>query len=187
MSKSVYFLEIFRHNKFIMKLKCIASIVAFLAAFSLSVLLIGIPKTNFRSAHQCNLQPRQTAASLLEQDINFGNMRDAQTRSLYLSIGSPYLTYTSNEYSEIVTEYVRKSENMNDSALPKDFRIAWRSHMKAWREHANLLEAAQQSFVTENSQSEFIENFKSQNQEITDTWRRVEFFGRKYGVNHVQY
>ncbi|MBA3335744.1 MAG: hypothetical protein H0T08_09085 [Acidobacteria bacterium] len=170
-----------------MKMKYIAAIAAFTATFFLSVLLIGLPKTNFLSRHQCNIKVRHTVTSLLEQDIAFGDKRDAQTNSLYLSIGSAELTYTSNEYAEIVTEYVRKSESMNDSTLPPDFRLAWRNHMKAWREHMDFLDVAKESFFTRNSEGEFFKVFEHQDQEITNTWRKVEFFGRKYGANNLRY
>ena len=168
-------------------MKYIAAIAAFSATFFLSVLLIGFPKTNFLSPHQCNIKVRHTVTSLLEQDIAFGDKREAEAYFLYQKIGSAELTYTSNEYAEIVTEYVRKSESMDDSTLPPDFRLAWRSHMKAWREHMDFLDAANGYFFTRNSEGEFFKVIELQTQQINDTWRKVEVFGRKYGANNVRY
>jgi len=168
-------------------MKYIAAIAAFFATFFLSVLLIGLPKTNFRSAHQCNSQARQTVTSLLVQDIAYGDKRDAQTSFLYQKIGSAESTYTSAKYAEIVTEYVGKSEILDDSTLPTDFRRAWRDHMRAWRDHADFLDAAKGSFFTRNSEGEFFKVVQHQNQQINNTWRKVEVFGRKYGANNVRY
>lgn len=170
-----------------MKLKYIASAVAFSAAFFFSTLLIGFPVVNYSSPHQCRLQNRPTVTSLLEQDIAFGEKLDARTNLLYQKFGSDELTYSSKEYAQIVTEYISQSENLDDSTLPRDFRFAWRAHMQAWRDHAYFLDAAKGSFFTRNSESEFFKVLQHQNQEITDTWRIVEVFGRKYGANNLRY
>jgi hypothetical protein len=59
--------------------------------------------------------------------------------------------------------------------------------MKAWREHMDFLDVAKESFFTRNSEGEFFKVFEHQDQEITNTWRKVEFFGRKYGANNLRY
>jgi hypothetical protein len=170
-----------------MKMKFITAVVAFSATFFFSLLLVGFPKTNYSLQHQCSNQARYKVTSLLEQDIAFGHERDTQVRSLYLRNDSSTSIYTSTEYAEIVTEYVRYSESLDDTTLPQDFRFAWRDHMRAWREHANFLNQAEGSFFSEDiNRSEFFKLFWRQDQEITDTWRKVKVVGRKYGAN-VQY
>jgi hypothetical protein len=170
-----------------MKMKFIAAIVAFSATFFFSILLVGFPKTNYSLQHQCSNQKLHRVTSLLQQDIAFGHKRDAQAYSLYRRNDSSTSIYTSTEYAEIVTEYVRNSESLDDTTLPQDFRFAWRNHMKAWHEHATFLNQAEESFFNEDiNRSEFFEVFWMQDQEITDTWRKVEVVGRKYGAN-VQY
>ncbi len=168
-------------------MKFITAVVAFSATFFFSLLLVGFPKTNYSLQHQCSNQARYKVTSLLEQDIAFGHERDAQVRSLYRRNNSSKSIYASAEYAEIITEYVRNSENLDDSTLPQDFRMTWRNHMKAWREQANFLNVAVKFSFSENmSRREFFELFLNQDQEISDTWRKVEVFGRKYGAN-VQY
>lgn len=152
-------------------MKHIAATIAFSAAFFFSTLLVG-----------------QSVTSLLEQDIAFGHKRDDQIHSLYRRNNSSTSIYALTEYAAIVTEYVRKSESLDDTTLPQDFQFAWRNHMKAWREHANFLNQAEESFFSEDiNRSEFFEVFWKQDREITNTWRMVEVFGRKYGANDVQY
>ncbi len=168
-------------------MKFITALVAFSTTFFFSILLVGFPKTNFNVQHQCSKQARHKVTSLLEQDIAFGHQRDAQVYSLYRRNDSSTSIYTSTEYAEIVTEYVRYSESLDDTALPQDFRFAWRNHMRAWREHANFLNQTEGSFFSEDiNRGEFFKLFWRQDQEITDTWRKVEVVGRKYGAT-VQY
>lgn len=171
-----------------MNIKFIAAVVAFSTAFFFSVLLVGFPKTNYSEQHQCSAQARLSVTSLLEQDIAFGHQRDAQIRFLYRRNDSSSTSiYASTDYAEIVTEYVLNSESLDDTTLPQDFRFAWRNHMQAWREHANFLNHAEGSFFSKDiNRSEFFELFWMQDREITNTWRKVEVFGRRYGAN-VQY
>ena len=89
------------------------------------------------------------------------------------------------EYTEFVSDYVNKSENMDDAGLPSDFQRSWREHMKAWRNYSNFLNKRAIS-SHKMSDAEFNEYEFEFNLEINRTWYKTLRIGRSYGANFDQ-
>lgn len=168
-----------------MKTKFITATVAFTAAFFLSVLLVGVPQRNFaaRDFAVRGSETQRNLRSLLRRDIRNGRERDRELYRLQQANRSDDAIYTSAEYAEIIDEYVSASEALDDTDLPPDFRAAWHSHMKIWREHADFLNLSQDSAGNfEMDEDVIFQIVSDQDREITDTWREVILTASKYGV-----
>lgn len=88
-------------------------------------------------------------------------------------------------FADSVEEYADKSSAMDDSGFPRDFRQAWREHMKAWSDYAEFLQKAKNKRMT-------LEDFDSMtteyNGEISKTWQETLRIGREYGADlHVNF
>lgn len=168
-------------------MKSVLSIVAFTLTLSFSVVLVGLlfgfPQANYDynaySRATCADQDCRNIEKLIYQDISNGQLRNRDTRGLNLS-NDGYLPI--EEYTEFVNEYVDKSQSMDDSELPLNFKKAWRKHMKAWQNYSNFLNKQQNSSNKLND-SEFNEFEKEFNSEINRTWHRTLQIGRSYGAN----
>lgn len=168
-----------------MKTKFITAIVAFSAAFVLSVLLVGVPQRNFEARDFAiqGSETQQNLRSLLRRDIRNGRERDRELNKLHQANRSDDAVYTSAEYAEIIDDYVSASESLDDTDMPPDFRFAWQSHMKIWREHADFLNLNKDSSENlEMDEDVILQIISDQDREITDTWREVIYTGSKYGV-----
>ena len=156
-------------------MKFITGIVAFTLTFAFSVALIGFPQVDFLPSEiRGNSQTQQNIASLLHRDVRNGEERfdkiDFQSeKSVYFE-----------EYTKAVNEYVDKSASMNDADLPPDFQVAWREHMRAWRDYADFLNSSE---TVNASSCSFSRLEDSYNREISVTWSEVLQIGREYGAN----
>ena len=164
-------------------MKFITAIAAFSLTFILSVALVGFPKTDYDTQVfelRSNIQVQQNISYLLNQDIRNGRDRD---RKIYQNDFSYASIYNSEEYAEIINEYVDESSSLDDSQLPADFQLAWQNHMLAWREHANFLNRSKSHCkLRKMNTEEFSQVFDRQDREITRTWRKVLSLAGKYGA-----
>ncbi|HLM01927.1 MAG TPA: hypothetical protein VK400_12805 [Pyrinomonadaceae bacterium] len=172
-----------------MRSKAVLSIIAFLAAFGISVAVT--PRTSTKSTAGNPYVKRscaQTAAarritSLLEQDIENGNILDRKMRRVRengLSRNSEEYFVT---YARLTDQYVTASQAIDDSQLPKDFTSAWRAHMKAWRNHADFLNETGYNpprSSVDGAGSGPRETYAQQNNEISNTWFEVLRVAREY-------
>jgi hypothetical protein len=189
-----------RDNSFAMRVKTILSIIAFIAAFGLSVLLVGVPQYSFFSKYRSSQNARSARLniqSLLRQDIDNGYLRTQRIK--YLDERAKYSRseFDIAPYAEATEEYVDASESISLIGLPSDFRSAWLEHMRAWREHAEFLNRQKNSSVKhivngrEVAQYPFKradENlYHQQVERINTTWYEVLRIGRKYGAYVSEY
>ena len=155
----VYFFPALKHNIVIMKMKFITAIVAFSITFGFSTVLAGLLGEN----------TAQKISSLLKQDIANGQEMDA----VYQAAPSSF------QYAKVVSDYVDKSQAIDDTNLPADFRIAWQAHMQAWNTHANFL--SRSSCMKKKMSAEEISQITTGHKyEITTTWLDVLRLARKY-------
>src|SRR5687767_5178840 len=125
-------------------MKSALSIVAFTVTFGVSVVLVGLlfgfPQTRTdytRTAKtSCFDKSRNNIERFIDQDVRNGERRDSTLRRLEF-YSSEKISFS--EYAEIITEYVDRSESMDDSEMPSDLQISWRRHMKAWRDYSDFL------------------------------------------------
>jgi hypothetical protein len=146
-----------------MKLKFITAIVAFSITFGFSTALAGLFKANNPTG--------QKISSLLKRDIQNGQEMEQIARFA----SSPF------DYAEEVSEYADNSQAIDDTDLPADFRFAWRTHMEAWRTHANFLNRS--SCMRKRMNKEEISQIMiAQKVEIDTTWMNVLKIGVRYGA-----
>lgn len=144
-----------------MKMKFITAIVAFSITFGFSTVLAGLLGENNETA--------QKISSLLKQDIANGQRMDQAYHS----------GWSSFQYAKVVSDYVDKSQAIDDTNLPADFRTAWQAHMQAWNTHANFL--SRSSCMKKKMTAEEISQITTEHKyEITTTWLDVLRIARKY-------
>ncbi len=146
-----------------MKLKFITAIVAFSITFGFSTALAGLFKEDNPTG--------QKISSLLERDIQNGQ----EMEQIAHLVASPF------ELAAKVGEYVDDSQAIDDADLPADFRFAWRTHMEAWRAHANFLSRSD-CMRKRMSGEEISQTIDSQKSEIDATWLNVLRIGKRYGA-----
>ena len=158
-----------------MKTKFITALVAFFATFIFAgglalyftpidvnrVTAFNLVKTDKRVARQIS--------ELLRQDISNGSLRRDSNSNIDDSTG--------------VSEYSKKSAQMNVDSLPADFQNAWYKHMNAWHNYADFLEDA----TNPNSETRYDERGIRQvaiehNSKINTTWYQVLISARNYGA-----
>lgn len=163
------------HNKFVMKTKHILALVAFVATFFLSSLLVSkiLPKAlayrqpqRVFSIRGCSVPTNQRITQLIQQDIdNTNNFRDNYPSGLGLA------ARTEN--------YVNASENLSYEDLPVEFQNAWLNHMRAWRKQANLYNTLESDDVEDAT----IIRMRSRNsEEINRTWWEVLRIAKQNGA-----
>ena len=183
-----------------MRVKTILSIIAFIAAFGLSVLLVGVPQYNFNSKYRGSHDSRnwrQNITVLLRQDIDNGYLRNQRVRYLDERAKTSRSGYDFAAYAEATAEYVDASESISMRGLPSDFRAAWREHMRAWREHSDFLNSHKESGASydfdglEAGQYPLNHSdkhlYRMQIERINSTWYEVLRIGRKYGAYVNEY
>ena len=144
-----------------MKMKFITAIVAFSITFGFSTVLAGLLGENNETA--------QKISSLLKQDIANGQRMDQ----------AYYSGWSSFQFAKVVSDYVDKSQAIDDTNLPADFRIAWQAHMQAWNTHANFLNRT--NCVKKKMSAEEISHLTTEHKyEIMTTWLDVLRIARKY-------
>ena len=144
-------------------MKFITAVVAFSITFGFSTALAGLFGENNPTG--------QKISSLLEQDIQNGQEMEQIARFA----PSPF------EYAEEVSEYANNSQAIDDTNLPADFRVAWRTHMEAWRTYANFLNRSD-SMRKRMSKEEISQIILAQKYEISVTWMNVLRIGARHGA-----
>ena len=175
-----------------MRSKNILSIVAFVAAFGLSVAFASlfISPNNYRYSSTSYLKAGQNSATaeaitafILEDYVN-GYTRNEKIYDLRVSNPSDVNSVAFADFAEAIEGYVDDSSSMNANDLPDDFQAAWREHMNAWRDSSNFLnQSADISGRTACSLRKFKATDKLHNQQITRTWYEVLRIGRSYGAD----
>jgi len=146
-----------------MKTKQITTLAAFIVTFAISVTI-----ANFFTIEQGavvlrgNSRTAQQITTLLKQDI--ANGQDG---------------YLNENYIISTFNYVNDSESIDDSNLPRDFQLAWRAHMRAWRKQANFLET---KGSLEFSNAAFVRAYSVNRNEINRTWWEVLRIADKHGA-----
>lgn len=177
-----------------MRIKTILSIAAFSFAFIFSTAFAGlfIDKSELQTVFvvapvSSNTKPtscfgRRANNSvagkiefILRQDDNYG--RERQVKISESNNGGYRPSFT--EYVDATSEYADKSGNLDDGSVPQDFQIAWRKHMKAWRDYADFLGKAETMNLNEAGFAQFN---REHNQNIKLTWTQVLLSGAKYGA-----
>jgi hypothetical protein len=171
-------------NGVVMRSKDVLSVIAFIAAFGISVLVT--PRQVwpvFESSSERSFTERevqQKITSLLSQDIENGRIRDRKINRCGSSSEFGYQTRFT-KLVDATSEYADASASIDDSGLPRDFRRAWRKHMQAWQTHADYLEAMKNSSVSDR-RGDFSRVYSLQNREISETWYEVLRLARERGA-----
>ena len=165
-----------------MRCKAILSIVAFLAAFGLSVAVtprqprpqavstfVAAPYAKKKCSANAEAARRITA--LIRQDIENGRLRDRKINDLWERGFSTRTEAGFAIYATTVNEYAEASVSLDDSDLPSEFRAAWRKHMNVWKEHADFLNTVKESPAKFSGSS--TRKYSEQNKEISETWYEV--------------
>jgi hypothetical protein len=167
-------------NKIVMRSKAVFSIIAFLAAFGISVAVTPrASKSNVapyvkRSCAQTESARKIT--NLLSQDIENGRLRDEQIDSFGRDDISRRAYLVNFEIA--IDQYADASASIDDSDLPRDFKMAWREHMRAWEKHSDFLETISSSPKVPDGN--FSRVYSEQTKEISETWFEVLRIARKY-------
>ena len=170
-----------------MRSKNILSIVAFVAAFGLSTAFASlfISQNTYSSGYlraEQNTATAEAITAFILEDYANGYTRDERIHDLRVSNPSDVNSVAFADYAEAIEGYVDDSSNMNADDLPLDFVMAWRKHIKAWRDYSNFLnQSADISGRTACSLRKFKTNDRMLNSEINRTWYEVLRIGRGYG------
>ena len=148
--------------------RTITALVAFIATFIFSAGLVRIifpaPVVKYVYMEQPRSFERRSndVEAFLLRDITNGSAR----------MDDKY----SDNYAQAVTDYWKASSSMDASGFPEDFQKAWRSHMQAWGDYAEYLQAKK------SSRSNTPRNLDGRySAEINRTWEEVLRIGRTYG------
>ncbi len=181
-----------RHNKTIMRSKNILSVVAFIAAFGLSVAFASlfISKNTYSCSSTNYLKYKQNPATaeaitdLIHEDYVNGYNRSEKIYDIGESYPPDVNSVAFADYAEAIEGYVDDSSSMDANDLPGDFQTAWRGHMEAWRDYSTFLnQSADISGRTACSLRKFNATESLHNQKINRTWFEVLQIGRSYGAN----
>jgi hypothetical protein len=171
-----------------MRTKTIISLLTFALTFGLSAYFASFflpekveTQTFYYEGNYAPAQSDSEIVSFLRQDIRNGNERG----SVYFDLESEHNEFSSKNCLAhkvaSVKFYSETSASMDASQLPKDFRIAWRKHMKAWRDYSNFLDKSAKS--SNFNAEDFDEKTDVLNDEINSTWNDVLDIGESYDEN----
>jgi hypothetical protein len=178
-------------NKIVMRSKAVLSIIAFLAAFGISVAVTPrAPKSTVSPYVKRSCASQSETAlritKLLSQDIDNGRLRNEKIESFGRDDVSrrAYLV----NFVIATDEYADASASIDDSDLPQDFKNAWREHMTAWRNQSDFLNeyktvSYRRGDGIGSGNTEFPRRqYAEQNKEISDTWHKVLRVARSYNA-----
>lgn len=169
-----------------MNTRIIAAALAFFTTFGFSSLLMRFAynQPEQQTSRWIYRKPvNKQVLRFLERDIRNGQQRLAglsQPEGFY----TPFVSrFDLIEYSNAVSDYVNKSNSMDDSELPQDLRAAWREHMRAWMGYRNLLKEFQ-SYSARDFEDYGVERMhEDRTDEIDRTWFKVlRIAGDNYGA-----
>ncbi len=189
-----------RDNDFAMRNKTIISTAAFIIAFVFSAAFASlfIDKTEYQEYQlDVNFDRKPTSCfkhsgnytadkieAFLKQDDRNGRTLDSKLSQIYKGFRSPFASSSFPEYAESVSDYADKSGNMDTDNLPQEFQIAWREHMKAWRNYADFLDSMKNSSARRKIDEEKLVGFENEyNADINRTWYKVLRVSKEYGAD----
>ena len=180
-----------------MRSKTILSIAAFIVAFAFSTAFASlfIVKSEYVSS---SYNTKRTSCfknragsnyvadkieTIVKEDMSNGRERGKKLYQIDEDSRPPFSSSSFSYYSEAVSEYVSSSENLSVEDTPRDFQLAWRKHMKAWRDYADFLDKMKKpsarAKLSETETDELENNFSA---DINSTWFEVLSVGRSYGA-----
>lgn len=183
-----------------MRSKTILKTVAFVVAFGFSTAFVSlfIPKTQVETSYvifndhnstSCFLQKGRSSnaakiTAFITQDKRNGLESDRAIYENTEDVTSPFTSSSFPDYADSVERYVDDSSSMKTRGLPNDFQVAWREHMKAWRDYSEFLNNMKKSSNQEaSSAEEFSDTNEFYNVEISRTWYEVLHIGETYGAD----
>gem|GEM_PF-1544785 len=170
-------------NKIGMRSKTVISIIAFLAAFGISVALTPQQSkstvTPYVKTGCAESENARKITNLLEQDIENGRARDRKING-YDEFEVNRAVKFAN-FALAINSYSNASAGIDDADLPGDFKRAWRKHMQAWRNHSDYLNEISDS-SEKIRRSAYSRKYAEQNKEISETWEEVLSVARKYNA-----
>lgn len=161
-----------------MKLKHFAAGFVFLTAFTLSVLIAGIPARKCTSYVNTPVQTqtvRQTDTEL-QARIRIFLENDRQT-GIELANDKIRSSHSNNHWNieKIATNnLVEKMKKVKCDGLPEDFCNAWEEHVVAWKYKAILLDRHLKNGPLDNQIS---------NEQISSSYQKMLAEARKHGVD----
>lgn len=168
-----------------MRSKTILSIIAFIAAFGISVAITPRTATSYVTPAYQPKRCTETArliTNLLEQDIANGRSRD---RKMYQvrkqGVSSDSAIYHLNHTAAILA-YYKASNSINTQNLPGEFLSAWSEHMNAWEAYADFLNENVDSDGNILREKSFYRSSAAHTREISETWYKVLRLARTYGA-----
>lgn len=171
-----------------MTTKILTAALAFFTTFSFSSLLMQFafdqpaPQTSVRWLY--SKPANKQVLRFLERDIRNGTQRMSRLSQPEWTYTPPFSRSGLNEYSVAVTDYINRSNNMDDSELPQDLRVAWREHMQAWINYRNFLSDYQNNYWARDFEETNVEILHDEKTaEISRTWYKVlRIAGDNYGA-----
>lgn len=119
----------------------------------------------------------------LLEDRENGKARNKRLRQIPLE--DNYYPITSlPEYSDTISEYLKKSESLDDSNLPKDFQYVWQQHLQTWRVHSNHSNQIKEMVEQGENKKEInkAEANPVTGDDIEGSWETVKQIAEKYGA-----
>ncbi|MDQ4122481.1 MAG: hypothetical protein M3209_13675 [Acidobacteriota bacterium] len=170
-----------------MTTKILTAALAFFTTFGFSSLLMQFaldkPQTRTGTRWIYNKPINKQVLRFLESDIRNGQERMGRLSHPEWHYMPPFSRPSIAEYSEAVESYINKSGSMDDSELPHDFQIAWREHMKAWRDYSAFLQSLEDFSIEESDRRAIRKLHKEKDAQITATWFEVlKIAGKNYGA-----
>jgi len=180
-----------------MRSKTILSIAAFIVAFVFSTAFASLfisksayvplsyntKKTSCFKNHGSNNYVAGKIETILKQDMSNGRERGRKLYQIDEDYRPPFVSSSFPDYSEAVSEYVGSSENLSVEDTPRDFQLAWRKHMKAWRDYADFLDKIKHSSARAKlSETEATELESGYSADINSTWFEVLSVRKSYGA-----
>ena len=162
-----------------MKLRHIAAIFCFLAAFGLSVFLVGltIPKSCSASIPSGKKQS-VTVNSETELQARIRKFLEADYQTgIELANDKARLSQSNHQLKaeELATfNLVEKMQQVKCTGLPEDFCNAWDSHLTTWKYKAFLLDRPHKSGPMD---------YQITNEQINNSYKKMLAVARKHGVD----
>jgi hypothetical protein len=169
-----------------MKLKYIAAIFLYFATFTLSVLIVGIPRFKSEPANirPSIKQPVRSTEPELEARLRKFLQADKQTgRELSEDLSKFRAVYVEVPAKKLATGIlVKKMQSVDCLNLPDDFCAAWKEHVDAWSKKHDFLRQAHLA----NRQSidkDLTKDYLLLTGEINRTYYRMLDVARRYNVD----
>jgi hypothetical protein len=169
-----------------MKLRHITAIFCFLAAFGLSIFLVGL-STPLSCSAPVSFEPKQTIAVNSEPELQARIRKFLEAdRQTGHELSADLTSYRQERYSELGAEkmatfnLVKKMKKIECKDLPADFCLAWQEHVNAWSRKATFLPDATNTDLK--FYRDLNKDYSKLTSEINLTYYRMLEVAEKYGV-----